>query len=369
MKLYKAEVYSPSEILEKGRKKLPDGTLRTYNGNKYKKVAGKWQYLGKEKSGKKSDSKSDSGKDQQSDTNVGVTMDNLIKNKDQLVKMMKEQGLNPKVETRKDGLMWIMDKKVSNAEITIDARKGDGSAKVTVRGSRVKGPDKYIYKTVDSMGELGKLISGNLDSKPEASYEKLVQQSGQFEEYLQNRGIKDVSVGKGLDDTIVMQSLRTDLLINVQYTGDKDKPYVFTMQGSSDVLKDRTKYRSPTEAEDIDDVMNALRDNVNSIYQRVKDSEIDRTFKAVGIDPSDVDIKRKGERDLKITSPTLDVTIKGGGAKQTITMKGEALRGTEKEWTGKISHEEEALELIKKHIEPQAKKSRSSHRLILGKYK
>lgn len=38
-------------VLEKGRKPLPDGTIRVYNGLKYKKVAGNWEYLG-EKSDK-----------------------------------------------------------------------------------------------------------------------------------------------------------------------------------------------------------------------------------------------------------------------------------------------------------------------------
>ncbi len=32
-------------VLEKGRKGLPDGTIRTYGGKKFKKIAGKWEYL------------------------------------------------------------------------------------------------------------------------------------------------------------------------------------------------------------------------------------------------------------------------------------------------------------------------------------
>lgn len=35
------------DYLMKGRKPLPDGTIRVYNGLEYKKVAGQWEYLGK----------------------------------------------------------------------------------------------------------------------------------------------------------------------------------------------------------------------------------------------------------------------------------------------------------------------------------
>lgn len=41
--------------LEKGRKPLPDGTIRTYGGNKFKKINGKWEYL----SGKKGTTKTE----------------------------------------------------------------------------------------------------------------------------------------------------------------------------------------------------------------------------------------------------------------------------------------------------------------------